>query len=315
MNSNLDDSGITLPVFPSRTNLKLHNISITPKMVRKVVVSLDLSKASGPDCIPVVLLKNCEPELSYILAELFNKCLKESCFPDCWNVSSVVPALKNVGERSTTKNYRPVSLLSMVSKVFEKLVNKRIVDHLEKCGLFLISSMVLGLLDQLLIFSQLYLTELLGLLTGLGLLELWHVIYPRLLTGFGMLVYSTNLSLMEFQVRYLALFLLFSVINDFEWFRMESLHKNIRLMLEFFKAPFLVLHFSYYTLMIFLTMLSVILLSMLMILLSVLSVIGHLICGNNLNWLLNLNLIYETLWTGVRSGLLISSWENSAGFV
>ena len=45
--------------------------------------------------------------------------------------------------------------------------------------------MVLGLLDQLQIFSQLYLIELLGLLTGLGLLELWHLIYPRLLTGFG----------------------------------------------------------------------------------------------------------------------------------
>ena len=75
-NSNLDDSGISLPVFPSRTNLKLHNISVTPKMVRKVVMNLDLSKASGPDCIPVVVLKNCEPELSYILAELFNKCLK-----------------------------------------------------------------------------------------------------------------------------------------------------------------------------------------------------------------------------------------------
>ena len=55
-----------------------------------------------------------------------------------------------------------------------------------------------------------------------------------------------------------------------------------------------------------LSILSMILLSMLMILLSILSVIGHLICGNNLNWLLNLNLIYETLWTGVRSGLLIS---------
>ena len=51
VNSNLDDSGISLPFFPSRTNLKLHNISITPKMVRKV--------------------------------ELLNKCLKESCFPDC----------------------------------------------------------------------------------------------------------------------------------------------------------------------------------------------------------------------------------------
>ena len=99
-------------------------------------MNLDLSKASGPDCILVVVLKNCEPELSYILAELFNKCLKESCFLDCWKVSSVVPVFKNVGERSTAKNYCPVSLLSVVSKVFEKLVNNRIVDHLEKCGLF-----------------------------------------------------------------------------------------------------------------------------------------------------------------------------------
>ena len=82
-NSNLDGSGISLPVFHSRTNLKLHNISVTPKMVKKVIMNLDLSKASGPDCIPVVVLKNCEPELSYILAELFNMCLKESCFPDC----------------------------------------------------------------------------------------------------------------------------------------------------------------------------------------------------------------------------------------
>ena len=136
LNSNLDDSGVSFPFFPSRTDLKLPNISVTPKMVRKVIMNLDLSKASCPDCIPVVVLKNCEPELSYILAELFNKCLKESCFPDCWKVSSVVPVFKNVGERSTAKNYCPVSLLSVVSKVFEKLVNDRIVDHLEKCGLF-----------------------------------------------------------------------------------------------------------------------------------------------------------------------------------
>ena len=135
-NSNLDDSGISLPVFPSRTNLKLHNISITPKMVRKVITNLDSSKASGPDCIPVVVLNNCEPELSYVLAKLFNNCLKDSCFPDCWKVSSVVPVFKNVGERSTAKNYRPVSLLSVVRKVFEKLINNRIVDHVEKCSLF-----------------------------------------------------------------------------------------------------------------------------------------------------------------------------------
>ena len=111
----------------------------------------------------------------------------------------MVPVFKNVVERSTAKNYCPVSLLSVVSKVFEKLVNNRIVDHLEKCGLFLISSMVLGLLDQLQIFSLWYLIELLGLLTGLGLLEQWDSICPRLLTEFGMLVYFTKLGLEEFQ--------------------------------------------------------------------------------------------------------------------
>ena len=105
-NSHLDDSGFSLPGFPSRTNLKVHNISVAAKMVKKVIMNLDSSKASSPDCLPVVVLNNCEPELSYILAELCNMCLKESCFPDCW------------------------------SKVFEKLVNNRIVDHLEKPGLF-----------------------------------------------------------------------------------------------------------------------------------------------------------------------------------
>ena len=135
-NSNLDDSGISLPVLFSRTNLKLHNISVTSNVVKKVIMNLDLSKASGLDCIPVVILKNCDPELSYILAELFSKCFKGSCFPDCWKVSSVVHIFKNVGDRYTAKTYHLFSLLSVVSKFFEKLLNDRIVNYLEKCGLF-----------------------------------------------------------------------------------------------------------------------------------------------------------------------------------
>ena len=80
---------------------------------------------------------NCKLELSY-----FNICLKESVFQ----------IVKNVGEGLLLKKYCPVSLLSVVSKVFQKLVNNRIVDQLEKCSLFLISSLILGLLDQ----SQIY---------------------------------------------------------------------------------------------------------------------------------------------------------------
>ena len=136
VNSNIDAPGIFFPAIPSRTNLKLHNISITPKMVKKVIMNFDLSKTSSPHCIPLVVVKNCQPELCYIIAELFNKCLKKSYFPDCWKVSSVIPVFKNAAERSTAKNYHPASLLSVVSKVFEKLVSNRIADHLEKCGLF-----------------------------------------------------------------------------------------------------------------------------------------------------------------------------------
>ena len=118
-NSNLDQSGISLPAFPSRNDLKLHNVSLTPKMVKKVITNLDSPKASGSDCIPVVILKTCESELLFILAEPFNMFL-EPCFPDYWKVSLVVPVFKNVGEKCTGKHYHPVSLLSEVSKVFEK---------------------------------------------------------------------------------------------------------------------------------------------------------------------------------------------------
>ena len=56
-NSNLDDSGIPLPVFFfSRTNLKLHKISVTPKMVKRVITSIDSLVASGIDCITLVFL-------------------------------------------------------------------------------------------------------------------------------------------------------------------------------------------------------------------------------------------------------------------
>ena len=89
-------------------------------------------------------------------------------------------------------------------------------------------------------------------------------------------------------------------------------------------CPYLVLHFSYYTLMTFLMMFSVILLSMLMILLSILNVIRHLICGNNLIWLLNLNLIYETLdwgkkwfvdFSAGKTQLVSFDWFNNTGAI
>ena len=181
----------------------------------------------------------------------------------------MVPDFKNVGKRSTAKNYYLVSLLSVVSAGFEKLVKNWTVDPLDKCGFlwfqygFRSSRSTVDLLTAV---SD----RIARLLTVLGLLELWHLIYPGFLTGFGILVYFTKLRLVEFQVRYFALFLLFSVLDCFEWFWMESRHKNIQVILKFLKGPFLVLHFPCCILMTFLMMLSVTLLSMMMILLSIL---------------------------------------------
>ena len=106
---------VSFPVLPSRTNLKLNNVSVTPKMVKKLITNLDSdsSKTSGCDCFLVVVLNICDPERSYILAELFNMFLKESCFPDCWNVLLLVLCL-----RMLEKDLHVKTTTSVISRIF-----------------------------------------------------------------------------------------------------------------------------------------------------------------------------------------------------
>ena len=210
-----------------------------------------------------------------------------------------------LGERSTTKKYHPVNLLSVVSKVFEKLVNNRIVDYLEKCALF--SDFLYGFrssrstADLLTVvsdriaraFNRSGATQAVVLDISKAFDRVWHTGLHHKLKFYGISGQIFGLISSFLSNRQLR------VVLDGKSSQEYPVNVEVQ-------APFLVRHLSYYTLMIFLTILSVILLSMLMTLLSVLTVIGHLICCNNLNWLLNLNLIYETLWTGVRSGFLIS---------
>ena len=80
--SDLNESGTTLSVFPSKTDVMLYHIFVTPKMIKKIIRNFHFSKASGPDGVAVVVVRNCGPERSCILAEVFNLFLEKSCFPD-----------------------------------------------------------------------------------------------------------------------------------------------------------------------------------------------------------------------------------------
>ena len=136
INSTLDATGHGVGVFPSRCDLFLDNLLITSTPVAKAISNLDPSTASGPDNIPIIVLQKCSPELSAILSKLFNNCLTESSFPSNWKTASVVPIFKNSGNGSDTLHYRPISLLNIISKVFESLINKALVSHMESNGLF-----------------------------------------------------------------------------------------------------------------------------------------------------------------------------------
>ena len=221
-----------------------------------------------------MVLKNVEPQLSYIPAALVNKCLKKSYFPDCWKVLSVVPVFKNVWESSTAKNYRPASLLSVVSKVFEKLVNNRIVDHLEKCGLF--SDFQYGFISSrstanLLKVGSDRIARAVALDISKAFERVWHAGLLHKLKSYGISGHIFGLISSFLSNRWLRVVLDGTSSQEYPVIARVP-HSSIR-------GPTLFL--PYINDLPDIVCLSVILLSMLMILLSILSMIRHLICGNN----------------------------------
>ena len=126
--STINDSNISLPVFEQRTNKKLENILITPNEILDILQILKLGKATGLDGISHHMLKNTRNTICYPLAILFNLSLEKSEFPSLWKIASVLPLFKN-GEKTLVTNYRPISLLSSVGKVFERVMFKHVFNY------------------------------------------------------------------------------------------------------------------------------------------------------------------------------------------
>ena len=107
----------------------------TTAEIGKIINSLNEAKASGPNSIPVNFLKIINPTFSEIFSKLINECLELGIYPDCVKIASIKPLHKK-NSKFEPGNYRPISLLSNIGKIFEKILHDRLTNFLEHNNIF-----------------------------------------------------------------------------------------------------------------------------------------------------------------------------------
>ncbi len=118
-----------LPHFPLRTNFKLNNITTTEEEVLRYLNSLDVTKASGIDQITNKMLKISAISICKPLSNLINKIFQCKNYPKLWKKGIVIPVHKK-DKKDNPQNYRPITLLSCVSKICEKIIFDRMYSHI-----------------------------------------------------------------------------------------------------------------------------------------------------------------------------------------
>ena len=130
-----DIDNAELPATPCTTTPGLQRVRFRVSEVQQCLKRLNTSKSTGPDEIPGRVLKECAAELAHPLARLFRLCFANGVQPQSWKIARVVPVHKK-GPKSMMKNYRPISLLTIISKIMEGIINRQLVNHLETHQLF-----------------------------------------------------------------------------------------------------------------------------------------------------------------------------------
>ena len=123
--SDLNDTGKEIPHITQSNPKNLTQLQTSPMEVKSILETLQTGKASGPDNINNYVLKSCSSVLSYPLSTLFNLSLSSSKVPQAWKEANVTPVFKK-DDPSDCKKYRPISLLSTLGKVMEKIVHKHV---------------------------------------------------------------------------------------------------------------------------------------------------------------------------------------------
>ncbi len=127
-------TGSSLPNFRPRCNSVLENMNIDREKVLQLIRALDSKKASGCDNISVFMIKICDSSIVEPLCLIFEKCLETGIYPSVWKKANIIPVHKKES-RQNKKNYRPISLLPIFGKVFEKILFDGIYGHLNENGL------------------------------------------------------------------------------------------------------------------------------------------------------------------------------------
>ena len=113
---------------PNERNFIFRSVDLEEMIL--IINSLDNNKASGPNSIPTEILKLIKANISYPLTELINMSFALGEYPDQLKIAEVIPVFKNKGDHLLIENYRPISLLSNINKIFEKLVYSRLYSFL-----------------------------------------------------------------------------------------------------------------------------------------------------------------------------------------
>lgn len=120
--STIDINKWSLPPCSNNNNVLIHNLHFTEHRVLLELKRLDLVKGAGPDGLPPIFLTRVADKICTPLSIIFNKCITEGVFPTVWKLANITPVHKG-GHKNEVGQYRPISIMSTLSKLFERLVH------------------------------------------------------------------------------------------------------------------------------------------------------------------------------------------------
>ena len=141
-----------LPALFSRTSLILEDIEVSPRKILELIGSLDSNKAHECDDVSSSILRICDEAIVLSLKLIYTSCLEKGVYPNLWEKANVSPIHKEEN-RQLTKSYRPISLLPICGKLYEKIFDE-IYMHIKGNNLLFISMILLGLVSDVRLFAD-----------------------------------------------------------------------------------------------------------------------------------------------------------------